>query len=69
MGALVRILAAALPLLLACSLLSAGPKTVTPAAGTPTTPTALATEPPLGRARAKRSRSWSPALARAWSAR
>jgi len=44
--ALVRILAAALPLLLACSLLSGGPLAVTPAAGTPTTATALATEPP-----------------------
>jgi len=43
--ALVRILAAALPLLIACSLLSVGPATITPVAGTPTA-TAIATETP-----------------------
>lgn len=46
MRALVRILAAALPLLLACSLLSSGPENVTPAAGTPTTPAPETEAPP-----------------------
>jgi len=46
MRALPRILAAAPPLLLACSLLSAGPATVTPLAGTPTNSAAPATESP-----------------------